>query len=199
MNTSNATKKVLLIAVVLSVCAGSTLLGRSAAPASNLETPAERDQRMHWWREARFGMFIHWGLYAVPAGDYNGLRSKNIGEWIMEWANIPRADYEKFAPQFNPVKFDATEWVRIAKEAGMKYIVITSKHHDGFSMYNSQVSKYDIMDSTPFQKDPMKALSEAAKKQGLKFCFYYSIMDWHHPSQYVDAPGKNPTAGNGQT
>src|SRR5947199_4824480 len=109
------------------------------------ETKAERDRRMKWWREARFGMFIHWGLYAVPAGEYKGQRSTNIGEWIMEWANIPRAEYEKFAPQFNPVKFNAAEWVRIAKNAGMKYIVITSKHHDGFSMYDSHVSHYDIV------------------------------------------------------
>jgi alpha-L-fucosidase len=164
-----------------------------------VETRAERDRRMKWWREARFGMFIHWGLYAVPAGEYKGKRSEKIGEWIMEWANIPRADYEKFAPQFNPVKFNAAEWVRGAKDAGMKYIVITSKHHDGFSMYDSRISNYDIVDATPYGKDPIKALAAEAKRQGLKFCFYYSILDWHHPSQYVDAPGKDPTAGNSTT
>jgi alpha-L-fucosidase len=163
------------------------------------ETKVQRDQRMRWWREARFGMFIHWGLYAVPAGEYNGKRSERIGEWIMEWANIPRADYEKFAPQFNPVKFDAKEWVRIAKDAGMKYIVITSKHHDGFALYGSQVSNYDIVDATPYRQDPIKALAAEAKKQDLKFCFYYSIVDWHHPTAYVDAPGKDPTAGNRTT
>lgn len=163
------------------------------------ETAAQRDQRMRWWREARFGMFIHWGLYAVPAGEYNGKRSERIGEWIMEWANIPRAEYEKFAPQFNPVQFNAKEWVRIAKDAGMKYIVITSKHHDGFALYDSKVSNYDIVDATPYHKDPIKALAVEAKKQGLKFCFYYSIVDWHHPSAYVDAPGKDPTAGNRTT
>src|SRR6478609_10221794 len=114
------------------------------------ETKAQRDQRMRWWREARFGMFIHWGLYAVPAGEFNGQRSKDIGEWIMSWANIPRAQYEQFAARFNPVKFDAASWVRTAKDAGMKYIVITSKHHDGFAMYDSAVSSYDIVDSTPF-------------------------------------------------
>lgn len=164
-----------------------------------VETQAERDGRMNWWRGARFGMFIHWGLYAVPAGEYNGQHSKKIGEWIMEWANIPRAEYEKFAPRFNPVKFNAQEWVRIAKDAGMKYIVITSKHHDGFSMFDSRVSNYDLVDSTPYHKDPMRALADESKKQGLKFCFYYSILDWHHPSAYVDAPGKDPTAGNSQT
>ena len=163
------------------------------------ETKAARDRRMTWWREARFGMFIHWGLYAVPAGEYKGQRSTRIGEWIMEWANIPRADYEQFASQFNPLKFNAAEWVRLAKAAGMKYIVITSKHHDGFSMFQSDVSNYDIVDSTPYRKDPIKALALEAKKQGLKFCFYYSILDWHYPAAYVEAPGKNPTAGNRTT
>ena len=167
-----------------------------AGPA---ETKTERDARMKWWRDVRFGMFIHWGLYAVPAGEYKGQRSTRIGEWIMEWANIPRAEYEKFAPQFNPVKFNAAEFVRIAKDAGMKYIVITSKHHDGFAMYDSKVSKYDIVDATPYHKDPIKALAAETKKQGLKLCFYYSILDWHHPSQYVDAPGKDPSAGNRTT
>ncbi len=174
------------------------LLVRDTTP-SDTETKAQHDKRMKWWREARFGMFIHWGLYAVPAGEYKGQRSTRIGEWIMEWANIPRAEYEKFAPQFNPTKFNAAEWVRIAKDAGMKYIVITSKHHDGFALYDSNVSKYDIVDATPYQRDTIKALSAEAKKQGLKFCFYYSILDWHHPSQFVDAPGKDPTAGNRTT
>jgi alpha-L-fucosidase len=160
---------------------------------------AQRDPRMQWWRDARFGMFIHWGLYAVPAGEYKGQRSKDIGEWIMSWANIPRAEYEKFAPQFDPVKFDAAKIVGAAKNAGMKYIVITSKHHDGFSMYDSKVSDYDIVDSTPYKKDPMRALADEAKKQGLMFCFYYSIMDWHHPSQYVKAEGKDETAGSHKT
>jgi alpha-L-fucosidase len=157
---------------------------------------SERDARMAWWREARLGMFIHWGLYAVPAGDYKGMRSKEIGEWIMSWANIPRAQYEQFATKFNPMKFDAAQWVRIAKDAGMKYIVITSKHHDGFSMYDSAVTNYDIVDATPYKRDPMRALANESRRQGLKFAFYYSIMDWHHPSQYVDAPGKHADAGH---
>jgi alpha-L-fucosidase len=169
--------------------------GRSAAEQS-AETKAARDARMAWWREARFGMFIHWGLYALPAGEYKGQRSKEIGEWIMSWANIPRSDYEQFAGRFNPVKFDAREWVRIAKQAGMKYIVITSKHHDGFAMFDSKVSSYEIVDATPYKKDVMKALAAETRRQGLHFCFYYSIMDWHHPSQFVKAEGKDPTAGN---
>ena len=198
-------RSLLCCVLLLSYFVASAIFSVNSAGASarqataGNETPAERDQRMKWWREARFGMFIHWGLYAVPAGEYNGQRSKRIGEWIMDWANIPRAEYEKFATRFNPVKFDAREWVRIAKDAGMKYIVITSKHHDGFSMFDSRVSKYDIVDSTPYRRDPIKALADETKKQGLKFCFYYSILDWHHPSAYVDVPGKDPTAGNGQT
>jgi alpha-L-fucosidase len=189
------------LAVGLLVTSGSAA-PRAASPpvdpAAAIESPQARDARMAWWREARFGMFIHWGLYAVPAGEYQGKRSKEIGEWIMSWANIPRAEYEKFAAQFNPVKFDAARWVRVAKDAGMKYIVITSKHHDGFAMFDSKVSDYDIVDATPYKKDVIKALSTEAKRQGLHFCFYYSIMDWHHPSQFVKAAGKDPTAGNGE-
>src|SRR5437867_1636785 len=158
------------------------LVARGAGDYLN-ETPQERDLRMRWWREARFGMFVHWGLYAVPAGEYKGQRSKKIGEWIQEWANIPREEYEQFAPSFNPVKFNAAEWAAIARNAGMKYLVITSKHHDGFSMFDSKASGYDIVDSTPFKKDIMAELSRECRKQGIRFCFYYSIMDWHHPSQ----------------
>jgi len=186
----------LTVAVAL---AAGVMLTMPVVPAARApETPAERDHRMQWWRNARFGMFIHWGLYAVPAGEYQGKRSKEIGEWIMSWANIPRAEYEKFATDFNPVKFDAARWVSIAKAAGMKYIVITSKHHDGFAMFDSAVSDYDIVDRTPYGKDPMASLAAETKKAGLKFCFYYSIMDWHHPSQYVEAPDKDRTAGNSQ-
>ena len=185
--------KILLGLALLLVCCGLV----TAQPS--METKTQRDQRMRWWREARFGMFIHWGIYAVPAGEYKGQRSEHVGEWIMEWANIPRVEYEKFASQFNPVKFDAREWVSIAKNAGMKYIVITSKHHDGFAMYDSKISNYDIVDATPYHRDPIKELAAEAKKQGLKFCFYYSIVDWHYPAAYVDAPGKDPTAGNTTT
>jgi alpha-L-fucosidase len=164
----------------------------ACAPTDRMETD---DQRMQWWREARFGMFIHWGLYAVPAGEYAGHRSGGTGEWIMAWANIPRAEYERFAPQFNPVDFDAAEWVRIAKDAGMKYIVITSKHHDGFAIYDSDVSAYDVADATPFGRDPLRELAEQARSQELRFGLYYSIMDWHHPSQFVAADGRDSTAG----
>jgi len=158
------------------------------------ETSAERDARMQWWRDARFGMFIHWGLYAIPAGTWDGKQISGIGEWIMDRANVPVAEYEKLAPRFNPTKFDAAEWVRIAKEAGMKYIVITSKHHDGFCLFDTAATDWDVVDSTPYKKDLLKALSVECRKQGLKFCTYYSIMDWHHPAQYRGSEKRyNPT------
>ncbi len=194
--TKSHLAQLLLAAAALPFLAQAADTPRATAPA---ETQAQRDARMKWWRDARFGMFIHWGLYAVPAGEYNGKQIKGNGEWIMSTAGIPRAEYEKFLPQFNPVKFDAAAWVKTAKDAGMKYIVITSKHHDGFSMYDSKVSPYTIVKSTPYAKDPMRGLADECKKQGLKFCFYYSIMDWHHPSQYTAAKGKDPTAGDRQT
>jgi alpha-L-fucosidase len=142
------------------------------------ETAAGYDARMEWWSDARFGMFIHWGLYAVPAGEWKG--KTEYGEWIRTSAEIPLDEYSKFVEQFNPVKFNALEWVRMAKEAGMKYIVITSKHHDGFCMFDTKQTDFCIM-STPFHKDPMKDLADACRKEGMKLCFYYSIMDWHHP------------------
>lgn len=142
------------------------------------ETPAEHDARMQWWREERFGLFIHWGLYAIPAGEWNG--KTDYGEWIRTSAQIPIEEYDKFVQQFNPTKFNAEEWVRLAKEAGMKYIVITTKHHDGFCLFDSKQTDFDVM-STPFKRDIMKELSEACRSAGLKMCWYHSIMDWHHP------------------
>ena len=149
--------------------------------AQTQESKAERDRRMSWWRDAGFGMFIHWGAYAVPAGVYKGTEVKGIGEWIMHTAKIPIPEYEGFVAQFNPVKFDAKKWVDIAKQAGVKYIVITSKHHDGFSLWDSQVSEYDIMDAAPFKRDILKELNDACKAEGIRLCFYHSIMDWHQP------------------
>jgi alpha-L-fucosidase len=145
------------------------------------ESKESYEARMKWWHDARFGMFIHWGVYSVPAGIYNGNEVKGIGEWIMNSAKIPIPEYEKFGKEFNPVKFDAAEWVRIAKDAGMKYIVITSKHHDGFAMWGSKVSKYNIVDYSPYGKDALKMLSDECAKQGITLCYYHSIMDWHQP------------------
>jgi len=145
------------------------------------ETREQRDKRMQWWREARFGMFIHWGISAVPAGEWQGEEIRGAGEWIMNSAKIPVSEYEPLADQFNPILFDADEWVQIAKDAGMKYIVITSKHHDGFCLWDSKVSEYDIADATPFERDILGELAESCKKHGVRLCFYHSIMDWHHP------------------
>ncbi len=149
---------------------------------------AERYQRSAWFREAKFGMFIHWGVYA----------ERGEGEWVMKVAKIPAAEYEKLLPQFNPVKFDAAEWVDLARRAGQRYMVITSKHHDGFAMYDSNVSDYDIIDATPYSRDPMKALADECRKQGIHFGFYHSILDWHHPD-YVPVPEWDKEARAGHT
>lgn len=146
------------------------------------ETEKQKDQRMQWWREAKFGMFIHWGVYSVPAGTWQGKKIEGIGEWIMNRGKIPVKDYGDFTKEFNPVKYDADQWVRLAKQAGMKYIVITSKHHDGFAMFHSKTSPFNIVDATPFDRDPLKELAEACQEHGLKLGFYYSqAQDWHHP------------------
>ena len=140
------------------------------------------EKRMAWWREAKFGMFIHWGLYAIPAGVWKGKRVPGIGEWIMYRARIPVREYEALAKRFNPVKFNAEEWVKVAKDAGMRWIVITAKHHDGFCMFDTKLTDYNIVKATPFKRDPLKELSEACKKEKIKLGFYYSqTLDWHHP------------------
>ncbi len=173
-----------LMALACMLPAGRPVWAAEALPP---ETKEQRDARMKWWREARFGMFIHWGLYAVLAGEYKGKRIGGIGEWIMHRAKIPISEYEKLVPRFNPVKFDAGQWAQIAKDAGMKYMVITSKHHDGFCMFHSKLTDYDI-ESTPFRRDVMKELAEACRGKGIQFGFYHSIMDWHHPDQTRDFP-----------
>ena len=140
------------------------------------------DERMEWWREARFGMFIHWGVYALPAGTWNGREIGSIGEWIMNNAKIPVADYQRMAKNFNPVKYDPDAWVRMAKDAGMKYIVITSKHHDGFALFGTKASKWNVVDGTAYGKDLLKPLADACRKYGIKLGFYYSqAQDWNNP------------------
>ena len=146
------------------------------------ETSEQRDDRMAWWRQARFGMFIHWGVYSVPAGTYNDKQISGIGEWIMLRGKIPVAQYKEYARQFNPLKYDPDSWVRLAKETGMKYIVITSKHHEGFALFDSAVTDWDVVDATPYGKDLLKPLAEACRKHGIKLGFYYShAQDWCHP------------------
>jgi alpha-L-fucosidase len=168
----------------------SFLVKPGAAPAA--ESEAARNERMAWFREARFGLFIHWGVYSVPAGEWKG--KTDYAEWFLEETKMPVSQYEKFAAQFNPVKFNAAEWVRMAKDAGMRYIVITSKHHDGFGMFRSEATDWCIK-STPFQRDPLMELFLACKEAGLKLCFYHSIMDWHHPDWGTRRPWNDKATG----
>ena len=166
-------------------------------PIDYLHEPAiERDLRMQWWRDARFGMFIHWGLYAVPAGVWKGERIDGVGEWIMSYANIPVAEYEPLADRFNPAAFDAEEWCGIAADAGQEYLIITSKHHDGFAIFDSEVSDYDVVDRTPFGRDILAELADGCRRKGVTLGFYYSILDWHHPAQYVDPDAETPQRGH---
>lgn len=145
----------------------------------------DRARRSAWFRDAKFGMFIHWGMYSVLGQ----------GEWNMKVSRIPAAEYEKLPPQFNPTGFNAAEWVSLARRAGQKYMVITTKHHDGFAMYDSKVSQYDVMDATPFKRDPVKELSLECAKHGMQFGLYHSILDWHHP-MYEPIPDWDPARAN---
>lgn len=172
-----------LVWVALALVASSVVLAQPQG-----ETPQAFEKRTRWWREAKFGMFIHWGIYAVPADATDLQGRKTIAEWYLSNKQMQVRDYEKFAAQFNPVQFNAREWVRMAKEAGMKYIVITSKHHDGFCMFDTKLTDYNIVKATPFGRDPMKELAEECRKQGIRLCFYYSIMDWHHPDYLPRRP-----------
>ena len=159
----------------------TALLPFSMCASEATETKEQRDVRMAWWREAKFGLFIHWGVYSVPAGFYQDKSVPGIGEWIMNRGKIPMAEYQPFAKEFNPVKFNADDWVKAAKDAGMKYIVITSKHHDGFAMFCSQASKWNICDASPYGKDPLKDLAAACQKYDVKLGFYYSqAQDWNN-------------------
>ncbi|WP_226467311.1 alpha-L-fucosidase [Luteimonas panaciterrae] len=144
--------------------------GAAQAANDDARTHAQADA-VQWFQDARFGLFIHWGVYSVPGR----------GEWVMENEKIPIAEYEKFATRFNPEKFDAKAIVDLAKRAGMKYITITSKHHDGFAMWPTKQSRWNIADATKFKRDPLKELADEAHRQGIKLFFYYSQLDWHHP------------------
>ncbi len=150
-----------------------------AALSANAQTGNQG--KMAWWKDAKFGMFIHWGVYSVPAGIYEGKEVKGIGEWIMKNGKIPTTTYKQYAKEFNPVNYNPEAWVKMAKDAGMKYIVITSKHHDGFALFDSKVTDWDIMDASPYGKDLLKPLVTACRKEGIKIGFYYSqSQDWNH-------------------
>lgn len=145
-----------------------SLAGQSYRPAP------ENLKAREWFQDAKFGMFIHWGVYSV-LGD---------GEWVMHNRRMTIAEYEKLAPKFNPTEFNAAEWVALAKEAGMRYITFTSKHHDGFAMWHTKQSRWNIVDATPYGKDVIKMLADECHKQGIKLFLYHSHLDWHHPDYY---------------
>ena len=167
------------MSALLALALVSVLTPQASPDPYATETTVQRDARMKWFHEARFGMFVHWGVYSVPAGVYDGKPIGGIGEWIMHQGRIPVDRYRTYANAFNPVSYDADKWVRIAKDAGMKYIVITSKHHDGFAMFDSKASDWNIVKATPFGRDPLAELAKACQKHGLRLGFYYSqAQDW---------------------
>jgi len=168
-------KKVMAIIILLSFCFSTNYCGA---------------QHLDWWKDAKFGLFVHWGLYSVTAGDWQGHRYKG-NEHFMLYERIPWKTYGTIAQRFNPNQFNADQWVSRAKNAGMKYIVITAKHHDGFAMYNSPSSSYNIVKMTPWHKDPMALLAKSCKKYGIKLCFYYSLgRDWQDPDVPTNWPVK---------
>lgn len=165
------------LAALLLAAATSSL---AQAPTPAYQPTAANLAAREWFQDAKFGVFLHWGLYS----QLGGVGSSNVAEWIMNDAKIPAKKYERLAQFFNPAQFDADEWVRGFKAAGARYIVFTSKHHDGFAMFDSKVSDYDVVDSTPFKRDVIKALAAACRKHGVKLFFYHSQLDWHHPDYF---------------
>ena len=150
-----------------------------------------------WFKQAKFGLFIHWGLYSVIGGEWKGKRTVGYGDWAQQVFRIPIKEYERLATIFNPTYFDAEEWVKLAKNAGMQYIVFTAKHHEGFAMFHSKVDKFNIVDATPFKRDVVKELAEACYKYGLKFGVYYSQeIDWHERNGGGWTRGETASAGN---
>jgi len=188
-----------LFAAGFLVCV-SLLAARAQTPSPKPPDPA-KEKRLEWFREAKYGMFIHWGLYAIPAGEWNGRRCLGLGEWVMNRCQVPVKEYEKLAARFDPVKFNADEWVQLAQDAGMKYMVITSKHHDGFAMFKSAASPYNVVDATPYKKDILKQLADACARHGMRLGFYYSqSQDWHEPGGAGNTWDFGPdTAPDGKT
>ena len=161
------------ICSVMLLSIAPTFIATESSAQSDAPTPANLAARQ-WFQDAKFGMFIHWGTYSVLED----------GEWVMEVRKMPIVEYEKLPPRFNPEKFNAAKWVTLAKSAGMKYITITSKHHDGFAMFDSKVSDWTIVKRTPWKQDPLKMLADECHKHGIHLSFYYSQLDWHHPDYF---------------
>jgi len=185
----------------------AVLLGVSVVASGAAQTQAPRptdpakEKRLAWFREAKYGMFIHWGLYAIPAGEWHGRRCLGLGEWLMNRCQVPVREYEQLTTQFNPTKFDPDAWVQLAQDAGMKYMVITAKHHDGFALFKSAVSAYNVFDATPYHKDILKQLADACARHGMRLGFYYSqSQDWHEPGGAGNTWDFGPdTAPDGKT
>jgi alpha-L-fucosidase len=172
----------LLLIFCLFLGLGAPFLRAADVPAADPESRAAKEQRLAWFRHDKFGLFIHWGLYSIPAGYWKGQRSAGIGEWVQHRLQIPVAEYSQLAQWFNPVLFDADAWAQLAVDAGMKYVVITSKHHDGFALFKSAASPFNVVDATPFRRDVIRELAEACARRGLRFGVYYSqSQDWHEP------------------
>ena len=174
----------------------STTGCRTAAPAPDGRA---LEATKKWFKEAQYGMMAHWGLYSLLGGEWKGQRmaQRFIGEWIQQYYRIPNAEYARLASAFNPILFNADEWVQLARDAGMKYLVFTSKHHDGFAMYRSKVSKFNVVDATPFRRDVVEELAEACRKHGLKLGLYYSQdLDWHEPDGGGYTKGKTWSWGS---
>ncbi len=180
----------------LSVVVSGASFGSVSGLIQGRQVDPAKEKRLEWFREAKYGMFIHWGLYAIPAGEWQGRRCLGLGEWLMNRCQVPVKDYEQLAKQFNPVKYDPDAWVQLAQDAGMKYIVITSKHHDGFALFKSAASPYNVVDATPYRKDILKQLADACAKRGMRLGFYYSqSQDWHEPAGAGNAWDFGPDLG----
>ena len=182
----------------LLAAASALVAGFSATAAPSAESPEQYEARLKWFKEARFGMFIHWGVYAVPAGVWQGRDIPGIGEWILKNGKIPINTYRDYAKDFTAANYDPQAWADLAKEAGMKYVVITSKHHDGFALYDSAVSEWDAVNASGAKRDLLEPLAKAVRGNGLKFGLYYSqAQDWTHPGGAImgtktNQPGWDP-------
>lgn len=172
-------KAILFISICFSLITCKT--DKTERDFAKTETISEKNERMQWWRDAKFGMFIHWGGYSHLGGMYKGETSPGIAEWIQFQNKIPADEYASLIKDFNPNEYDPVAWAKLASEAGMKYLVITSKHHEGLAMWDSKVTDFDIVDFTPYGKDALKPLKEACEENDVKFCTYHSILDWHYP------------------
>ena len=155
-------------------------MGPAPDQATTRDDPAT-SARTAWYREAKFGMFIHWGLYSVAGGEWEGKPVEGLGEWIQYFNHIPLPEYERLCKDFHPTEFNAKAWIDVAHDADMKYVVVTSKHHDGFCMWGTKITPFNTVDATPFHRDPLRELSAACHSAGIRLGIYHSLMDWHHP------------------